>query len=71
MSSVLASPICSKSSLISLTNTKGKIMRSKGWDVYLNGKLIDTVFFDVDCDKDYVYRALVEHDGYPPGIEVR
>ena len=42
-----------------------------GWNVYLRGRLIDTVFFDRDCDWDYVYRALVNHDGYNAGIVVR
>jgi hypothetical protein len=46
-------------------------MKSIGWNVYLLGRLIDTVWFDADCDADYVYRALVEHDGYDPRIEVR
>lgn len=41
------------------------------WNVYLNGKKIDTVFFDSYCDADYVKRALVDHDGYHPGIKVR
>ena len=42
----------------------------KGWDVYLKGKLIDTVFYDPDCTADYVKRGLVEHDGYDPRIKV-
>ena len=46
-------------------------MKSNAWTVTLNGKHIDTVFFDADCDADYVYRALVNHDGYNPGIKVR
>jgi hypothetical protein len=41
------------------------------WNVYLSGKLIDTVFYDDDCDADYVRRGLVDHDGYNPGITVR
>lgn len=40
------------------------------WNVYLHGKWIDTVFFMKDCDADYVYHALVEHDGYNTGIKV-
>jgi hypothetical protein len=40
------------------------------WDVYLNGQLIDTVFFDVDLDRDYVMQALVGHDNYDSAIEV-
>jgi hypothetical protein len=46
-------------------------MRSHAWNVYLRGRLIDTVWFDADCDQVYVYRALVEHDGYDPAIVVR
>ena len=46
-------------------------MPHTAWNVTLNGKHIDTVFFDADCDADYVYRSLVNHDGYNPGIKVR
>lgn len=46
-------------------------MGHQAWDVYLNERLIDTVFYDADCDKDYVQRGLVNHDGYDPRIEVR
>ena len=45
-------------------------MSSRGWTVKLNGKVIDTVFFDRDCDSDYVKRSLVDHDGYNPNINV-
>ena len=45
-------------------------MDSKAWDVYLDGKLLDTVWFDEDCDSEYVRNALVDHDGYHPGIVV-
>lgn len=41
------------------------------WNVYLNGRLINTVFYDDDCDADYVKRGLVDHDGFNPGIVVR
>jgi len=41
-----------------------------GWDVILKGKVIDTVFYDNDCDAEYVRRGLIEHDGYDPGIKV-
>jgi len=46
-------------------------MPSIAWNVYLNSKLINTVFFTSDCDADYVYRALVSHDGYDSRIVVR
>jgi hypothetical protein len=42
----------------------------KAWDVKLNGETIDTVFYDDDCDADYVRRGLIEHDGYDSAIEV-
>ena len=41
-----------------------------GWNVILDGKLIDTVFYDSNCDAEYVKQSLVDHDGYDPRIEV-
>ena len=41
-----------------------------GWNVYLKGKRIDKVFFEPTCNKDSVYKSLVEHDGYDPAIIV-
>jgi len=41
------------------------------WDVTLNGKEIDTVWFDKGLDKDWVYDALVNHDGYDEDIKVK
>jgi len=46
-------------------------MASIAWNVYLKGKIIDTVFYDSNCDREYVRRGLVEHDGYDPAIVVR
>lgn len=46
----------------------GNVMCS--WEVYLNGRLIDTVYFAVDMDADYVKMSLVDHDGYDPNIVV-
>ena len=46
-------------------------MASIGWDVYLRGRHIDTVWFDSRMDSAEVKRSLVEHDGYDPAIEVR
>lgn len=50
--------------------------RTGSWDVYVptsNAKLkhIDTVFFNKDCDLDYVRTSLINHDGYPYNIIVR
>lgn len=42
----------------------------KEWDVILHGKTIDTVFYDDNCDAEYVKEGLVNHDGYNPLIEV-
>jgi hypothetical protein len=46
---------------------------SNAWNVYLNGKLIDTVFYSAGAKvtADEVKRSLVNHDGYDPGIVVR
>lgn len=41
------------------------------WDVILNGKIIDTVFYDKSCDASWVYDGLVNHDGYDSRIIVR
>ena len=46
-------------------------MPSHAWNVYLNDKLIDTVWFTDNCDEWYVLRALINHDGYDPAITVR
>lgn len=45
--------------------------RSIGWNVYRNGKRIDTVFYTSDCDKEYVLKSLIDHDGYPFDISIR
>lgn len=50
---------------------RGRRMKAQAWDVYVNGRLIDTVFFDEDTEKDVVRRSLIDHDGYPPNIYLR
>lgn len=50
-------------------------MKQCAYNVYLNGKEIDTVFFNTYSNgtpipsKD-VYESLVEHDGYNPNIKI-
>lgn len=41
------------------------------WDIFNNGKLIDTVSYDNDIQPDEVKRSLINHDHYPPEIEVK
>jgi hypothetical protein len=41
------------------------------WHVFLNGELLDTVYFDQDMDADQVKRALVNHDGFSDRIVVQ
>lgn len=41
------------------------------WNVYLRGKLIDRVSYNVSCDADYVRQSLIDHDGYDFEITVR
>jgi hypothetical protein len=43
----------------------------QAWDVSLNGRHIDTVFYAPGIDADQVRRGLINHDGYDPGIKVR
>jgi len=47
-------------------------MSQDAWDVYLNGKLIDTVFCTVGSyDAQEMKKSLTEHDGYHTRIKVR
>jgi len=41
------------------------------WDVYLKGRLIDSVPYTEDCSYEYVKNGLINHDGYNPCIEIR
>ncbi len=43
----------------------------KAWNVFLNGKNIDTVFYSPDCGAEYVRTTLINHDGYHPQIVVK
>ena len=45
-------------------------MQTKAFQVYLSGKLIDTIFYDVDSTADAVRDSLVKHDGYDGNIRV-
>jgi len=47
------------------------IRASIGWNVYLNGKFIDCVYFMPDCDYDYVRKSLIDHDGYDGRIVIK
>ncbi len=40
------------------------------WEVYINNKLVDTVFFVEGCDTLYVRGSLISHDGYPSNTVV-
>lgn len=42
----------------------------QAWNIYLNGRLIDTVFYDRDCDQWYVKQGLINHDCYNKNIKV-
>jgi len=46
-------------------------MAVRAWDVYLDGKVIDTVFYTEDFDAEYVRQSLIEHDGYDSRIVVK
>jgi hypothetical protein len=43
----------------------------KAWNIYLNNRKIDTVFYQASCDKHDVYDGLVNHDGKDCRIVVR
>lgn len=48
-----------------------KPTKATAWNVYLNHKKIDTVFYDKDISKDEVKQSLIEHDGYDPNITIK
>jgi hypothetical protein len=50
--------------------TKPKTQKTIAFNVYLNGKLIDTVWF-TGYTADEARASLINHDGYDPRIEVR
>ena len=45
-------------------------VRAKAYNVYLDGRLIDTVWF-TGYTADEARRSLIDHDGYDPRIVVR
>lgn len=44
--------------------------KMREWNVFLNDKYINTVFFEKGCSHSYVKKSLIEHDGYNPNIKV-
>lgn len=44
--------------------------KQKAWDVYLDGKHIDTIFYTTPVTEKEVLRSLIDHDGYDPNITV-
>lgn len=42
----------------------------QAWNVFLNGKKIDTVFYQATLSSDYIKTSLIEEDDYPPEIQV-
>ena len=41
------------------------------WNVYLGNRLIDSVYYTKDCDREYVKSSLINHDGYNSNIVVK
>ncbi len=40
------------------------------WNVYLHGRLINTVFYLPSANQADVREGLIDHDGYNPSIKV-
>lgn len=38
------------------------------WFIYLGSKKLTEVYFNLDCNKEYVKESLINHDGYPSNI---
>jgi hypothetical protein len=47
------------------------MMKNAAWDVWLYGRVIDTVFYDCDMTEETVKTSLIEHDGYDSRIAVK
>lgn len=43
----------------------------KPWDIFLNGKKLDTVYFVSSRKMDEVRRSLIQNDNMDPNIKVR
>lgn len=41
------------------------------YDVFLNGKEIDSIPYSSELTEEEVKKSLVQHDGYDPEIEVK
>lgn len=41
------------------------------WDIYLDGQLIDTVFYHTGIKLDEVRRGLIDHDGMSKYIKIK
>ena len=46
-------------------------MKMQAWDVFLDGNLVDTVFYNPAWNDDYVRLSLINHDGYNQDIVVK
>jgi hypothetical protein len=40
------------------------------WNVYLNDKFIDSVWFLKSCSEEEIRKSLIEHDGYDSNIKI-
>lgn len=49
---------------------EGEKMKQNAWKIILQGKHIDTVFYNIGFDAEYVRQSLIDHDGYNPAIKV-
>jgi hypothetical protein len=45
--------------------------KQKEVKIYLHGKHIETVFYDDDCNKNYILNGLINHDGFNPEIKIK
>ena len=53
-----------------MENLAIKFKKQEAFDVYLNGRKIDTVFA-TNYDAEEMRRSLIDHDGYDSRIVVR
>lgn len=40
------------------------------WYIYLNDRFVDSVFYTLGCDADYVRQSLIDHDRMDSSIMI-
>ena len=64
-------PKCGKPYLIKETRDGPELKKMTGWNVYLNGKWVNKVFFVETETKEQILKSLINHDGFDSSIAIK